>query len=302
VNDFNRFGRTWQVNVQADAPFRMTPEYVRNLRVRNAKGEFVPLGAVATITDATGPVFVQRYNMYPAAAVNGNLTPGTSSGDGIRIVDAAAAEVLPKQLVTEWTELFYLQTLEGNGAVWAFALAVVLVFLVLAAKYESWSLPLAIILVVPMCLLSAVVGVRLAGADINIFVQVGFVVLVGLAAKNAILIVEFAQQLRDGGKPLRDAVVEASELRLRPIVMTSFAFILGVVPLVLAEGAGAEMRATLGVAVFSGMIGVTVFGVLLTPVFAYVIGKRTPDRPVPPPTPSPNGQPAEKVVGPVSGG
>ncbi|HEV3386880.1 MAG TPA: efflux RND transporter permease subunit [Gemmata sp.] len=275
VNDFNRFGRTWQVNVQADAPFRQTPEYIRNLRVRNAKGEMVPLGAVATITNTTGPVFVQRYNMYPSAAVNGNLVPGTSSTDGIRIIDDVAVAKLPKQMATEWTELFYLQTLEGSAAIWAFAGAVALVFLVLAAKYESWSLPLAIILVVPMCLLSSIAGIRLVKLDINIFVQVGFVVLVGLAAKNAILIVEFAQQLRSGGKSLRDSVVEASELRLRPIIMTSFAFILGVVPLVLAEGAGAEMRATLGVAVFSGMLGVTFFGVILTPIFAYLIGRFT---------------------------
>jgi multidrug efflux pump len=284
VNDFNRFGRTWQVNVQADAPFRQTPEYVRNLRVRNAKGEMVPLGAISTISNTTGPIFVQRYNMYPSAAVNGNLVTGTSSTEGIRMIDSVAEETLPKQMATEWTELFYLQTLEGDTAIWAFAGAVALVFLVLAAKYESWSMPLAIILVVPMCLLSAIAGIRLAHLDINIFVQVGFVVLVGLAAKNAILIVEFAQQLREGGKPLREAVVEASELRLRPIVMTSFAFILGVVPLVLAEGAGAEMRATLGVAVFSGMLGVTFFGVILTPVFAYLIGKLSPASVKPPQT------------------
>lgn len=282
VNDFNRFGRTWQVNVQADAPYRQTPEYIRNLRVRNAKDEMVPLGSVATITNTTGPVFIQRYNMYTSAAVNGNLVTGTSTTQGIQIIDSVAEQTLPKQMATEWTELFFLQTLEGDAAVWAFTGAVVLVFLVLAAKYESWSLPLAIILVVPMCLLSSTAGVRLARLDINIFVQVGFVVLVGLAAKNAILIVEFAQQLREGGKPIREAVVEASELRLRPIVMTSFAFILGVVPLVLAEGAGAEMRATLGVAVFSGMIGVTVFGVMLTPVFAFVIGKYSPAQKSPP--------------------
>jgi multidrug efflux pump subunit AcrB len=300
VNDFNRFGRTWQVKVQADAPFRVSPEYVNNLRVRNLKGEMVPLGAVATIRDATGPAFVQRYNMYPAAAVNGTLAPGTSTGDGIRVIDRVAAGTLPRQFTPAWTELFYLQMLEGNAAVWAFVGAVVLVFLVLAAQYESWSMPLAIVLVVPMCLLSAVIGVRLARLDINIFVQVGFVVLVGLACKNAILIVEFVKQKRQAGEPLRPAVIDASTARLRPIIMTSFAFILGVVPLLLASGAGAEMRATLGVAVFSGMIGVTLFGILLTPVFAYVIGKWTPDKPAehPPAPPAPPAVPVPPHPGP----
>jgi multidrug efflux pump len=281
VNNFNLFGRTWQVNVQADAPYRASAEYVKNLRVKNIKGEMVPLGSVATIRDATGPAFVQRYNMYPAAAINGSLDPGTSSGDGIRIIDTVAKDTLPQQMTTEWTELFYLQLLEGDSAIWAFVGAVVLVYLILAAMYESWTMPAAIILVMPMCILSAIVGVRAAGVDINIFVQIGFVVLVGLAAKNAILIVEFVNQKRAAGEPLRAAVIDASVARLRPIVMTSVAFILGVVPLVLAKGAGAEMRATLGVAVFSGMLGVTIFGVMLTPVFAYVIGRWKPDAPKP---------------------
>ncbi|MFO0823249.1 MAG: efflux RND transporter permease subunit [Gemmataceae bacterium] len=288
VNDFNLADRTWQVKVQADAKFRITAEYVKNLRVRNTKGEMVPLGSVATIQDSSGPGFVQRYNMYPAAAVNGSLAPGVSTGDGIRIIDTVAKDTLPKQMTYEWTELFYLQLLEGNSAIWAFIGAVVLVYLILAAMYESWSMPLAIVLVLPMCLLSAVAGVRAAGLDINIFVQVGFVVLVGLAAKNAILIVEFANQKRAGGEPLRESVLDASTARLRPIVMTSFAFILGVVPLVLATGAGAEMRATLGVAVFCGMLGVTFFGVLLTPVFAYVIGKYSPVKVQPSATPAAN--------------
>ncbi len=278
VNDFNLSGRTWQVKVQADAPFRATAEYVQNLRVKNLKGEMVPLGSVMTIKDATGPGFVQRYNMYPAAAINGSLAPGTSTGDGIEIINDAAKATLPNQMTTEWTELFFLQLREGNAAVWAFLGAVVLVYLVLAAMYESWAMPAAIILVLPMCLLSAIAGVRYVGVDINIFVQIGFVVLVGLAAKNAILIVEFVNQKRATGVPLREAVVDASVARLRPIVMTSLAFILGVVPLVLASGAGAEMRATLGIAVFCGMIGVTCFGVLLTPVFAYVIGKLSSDK------------------------
>ena len=275
VNQFNLFGRTWQVYLQADAPYRIQAETLRNLQMKNDRGEMVKFGSVARVDEVTGPVFVMRYNMYPSAAINGNLTPGTSTGEGIRIVSNTATEVLPKSMAYEWTELFYLQRLEGNSVIYAFVGAVVLVFLVLAAQYESWSMPLAIILVVPMCLLSATIGVRMAHLDINIFVQIGFIVLVALAAKNAILIVEFAQQQRVEGLSLWDATLKAVELRLRPIVMTSFAFILGVVPLVLAQGAGAEMRATLGVAVFSGMIGVTLFGVFLTPVFYYVIGKFT---------------------------
>ena len=271
VNDFNKFGRTWQVNVQADAPFRMTPDYVRNLRVRNDQGQMVPLGAVAEIGNAYGPVAVQRYNLYPAAAINGSLPATTSTGEGIRMIEEAAKEVLPRQMTTEWTELFYLQTIQGDTAVWAFVGAVVLVYLILAAQYESWSLPLAIILVVPMCVLSSIAGIRLVGLDINIFTQVGFLVLVGLASKNAILIVEFAQQRRREGEDLRQATLDAVKTRLRPIVMTSLAFILGVVPLILASGAGAEMRITLGIAVFSGMVGVTLFGIFLTPVFYYAI-------------------------------
>ncbi|MGL6096714.1 MAG: efflux RND transporter permease subunit [Fimbriiglobus sp.] len=281
VNDFNQFGRTWQVNLKADAPFRVTADYVKNLKVKNDKGDMVPLGAVAKIEDATGPVFVQRYNLYPAAAVAGSLSRDTSSGQGIAIVEAAAEKSLPKQAAYDWTELFYLQMLEGSAAVYAFLGAVILVYLVLAAQFESWALPFAIILVVPMCVLSSLIGVRLVGLSMDIFVQVGFIVLVGLAAKNAILIVEFAEQSRKGGMPLKQAVIHAVEQRLRPIVMTSFAFILGVVPLVLAEGAGSEMRKTLGIAVFSGMIGVTAFGLLLTPVFAYAVGRLKPDTPPP---------------------
>jgi multidrug efflux pump subunit AcrB len=273
VNDFNKFGRTWQVNAQADAPFRINADYVRSLRVRNDRGQMVPLGAVARIEDTTGPVSIQRYNLYTAASINGNLPASTGTGEGVKLVDAAAAEVLPRQMATDWTELFFLQVREGSGGVFAFVAAVVLVYLILAALYESWSLPLAIVLVVPMCVLSSLAGVRMAGIDINIFVQVGFIVLVGLACKNAILVVEFAQQQRREGLTLWDATLKAAELRLRPIVMTSFAFIFGVLPLVLATGAGSEMRATLGIAVFSGMIGVTAFGLLLTPVFYYVIEK-----------------------------
>jgi hydrophobe/amphiphile efflux-1 (HAE1) family protein len=279
VNDFNRFGRTWQVNVQADAPFRVDAQTVKQLKVRNANGDMVPLGAVVDIRDSTGPLTITRYNMFPAATINGASRPGVSSGDVLAIMENLA-KGLPRNMRTEWTELSYLQKqaskveslrdLQQNPFS-AFVLGTVLVFFVLAGLYESWSLPLAVILVVPMCLLSALVGIALAGMDINIFVQVGFVVLVGLAAKNAILIVEFARERQREGASRFDAAVEAARVRLRPIVMTSFAFILGVFPLVIAQGAGAEMRRTLGTAVFAGMIGVTLFGIFLTPVFYSVV-------------------------------
>ena len=273
VNDFNRFGRTWQVNVQAAASYREQVADLRRLKVRNPRapaGEqnMVPVGSFLKVNDTiTGPVMVQRYNLYPAAAVNASPAPGVSSGQAIGALGRAAEEQLPPGMRTEWTELALLQLQTGDTATKAFVLSVVLVFLVLAAQYESWALPLAVILVVPMCLLSAAVGVRLAGLEVNIFTQVGFVVLVGLACKNAILIVEFAKQRRDAGADARAAALEACRLRLRPIVMTSVAFVIGVVPLVLAEGAGAEMRHALGTAVFAGMIGVTAFGIFLTPVF-----------------------------------
>jgi multidrug efflux pump len=278
VNDFNRFGRTWQVNVQADASFRQKADDLRRIKVRNDKGEMVPLGAFSSVREVNGPVMVTRYNMYTSAVINGAPAAGTSSGEAIDRMEAVARESLSPSMRTEWTELALLQLQAGNTAMLAFVLAVVLVFLVLAAQYESWSLPLAVILVVPMCLLCAVAGVIVARMDINIFTQIGFVVLVGLACKNAILIVEFAKLRREQGASPRQATLEACRLRLRPILMTSFAFILGVVPLVLAEGAGAEMRQTLGTAVFSGMLGVTVFGIFLTPVFFYVIQRvaRTP--------------------------
>jgi multidrug efflux pump len=271
TNDFNQFGRTWQVNLQGDPAARLTPEQVRQLKVRNAHGEMVPLGSVAHISPVGGPALVIRYNGVTAAAVNGGSLPGISSGTVIKTVDTVANNVLPQGMNTQWTELTLLQIRAGNTAIIVFALAVVLVFLVLAAQYESLSLPLAVILVVPMCLLCSTVGVALAGMDINIFVQIGFIVLVGLASKNAILIVEFAKEKSAHGATPRDAAIEACRLRLRPIIMTSAAFILGVLPLALAVGAGAEMRSTLGIAVFSGMLGVTLFGILLTPVFYYVI-------------------------------
>ncbi|MCU0876695.1 MAG: efflux RND transporter permease subunit [Pirellulaceae bacterium] len=281
VNDFNQFGRTWQVNVQADARFRIDVEMVRRLKVPNRQGQMVPLGAVATIEESTGPVLINRYNSFPAAVINGVNSPRVSSAQVLSRMDALAAETLPNSMVAEWTEISFLQRQSSvinspkdllQNPLTAFVGAVVLVYLVLAAQYESWSLPVAIILVVPMCVLSALVGIIIARMDLNIFVQIGFVVLVGLACKNAILVVEFAKELMaKEGKPLFEATVEASKVRLRPIVMTSFAFILGVVPLMLGHGAGAEMRRTLGVAVFSGMLGVTLFGILLTPIFFYVI-------------------------------
>jgi multidrug efflux pump subunit AcrB len=271
VNDFNRFGRTWQVKVQADARHRKHIESLRQIKFKNQRGDMVPFDTVVRFRVIEGPVLVMRYNMYGAAAVNGSNTPEISSRQAIDLMEEAAHKDLPRTLRPEWTELAFLQLQTGSTAVLAFILAVVLAFLVLAAQYESWSLPLAVILVVPMCLLFSIFGVVLAHLDINIFTQVGFIVLVGLACKNAILIVEFAKARREAGVPRREATLEACQLRLRPIMMTSFAFILGVVPLMISEGAGAEMRRTLGTAVFSGMLGVTLFGIFLTPVFYYVI-------------------------------
>jgi len=271
VNDFNRFGRTWQVNVQADADFRKEISDLKQLKIRNLQGGMVPLGSFTSIRPVSGPVLIMRYNMYPAAAVNGSPAPGVSSGRAIALTDRVVKTDLPQTMRSEWTELALLQLQTGNTAIVIFVLAVVLVFLVLAAQYESWSLPLAVILVVPMCLLCSIAGVVIAHLDVNIFTQVGFVVLVGLACKNAILIVEFAKARREQGVDRKQATLEACGLRLRPIMMTSFAFIIGVVPLVLSEGAGAEMRRTLGTAVFAGMLGVTLFGIFLTPVFYNVI-------------------------------
>jgi multidrug efflux pump len=227
----------------------------------------VPLSTLVTLRDVNGPVSVMRYNLYTAAAVSGGVPPSVSSGEAISAVNAAAEQTLPRTMSIEWTELFFLQIRAGNTAIYVFLLAVVFVFLALAALYESWALPLAVILVVPLCLLCSVGGVLLAHKSVDVFVQIGLVVLVGLACKNAILIVEFASVLKQQGKPRDEAAVEASRLRIRPILMTSLAFILGVVPLVLASGAGAEMRRSLGIAVFSGMLGVTLFGIFLTPVF-----------------------------------
>jgi multidrug efflux pump len=272
VNDFNKFGRTWQVNVQGGADFRKKIEDLKQLKIRNLAGGMAPLGSMMSVEDRSGPVMVVRYNMFPAAAINGLPASGMSSGQAIERMQALTErELAQSQMRYDWTELAYLQLQTGNTAMYVFVLAVVLVFLVLAAQYESWSLPMAVILVVPMCLLCSIAGVQFAKMDINVFTQVGFVVLVGLACKNAILIVEFAKARRAEGVPSFQATLDACELRLRPIMMTSLAFILGVVPLVLSEGAGAEMRRTLGTAVFAGMLGVTLFGIFLTPVFYFVI-------------------------------
>ena len=268
VNLFNEFGRTWQVILLAEPKYRTKTAGLKQLLVRNKFGHMVPLASVLQAESVGGPSMVIRYNMYASAPVVGNPAPGTSTGDIITIMEKLADK---NGATSEWTEIIYMQTLEGNWTIFIFLLGSALVFLVLAAKYESWRLPFSVILVVPMCLLCATVGMLVARLPIDIFVQIGFLVLVGMAAKNAILIVEFAKQLHDEGKPLMEATVEASRLRLRPIIMTSFAFILGVVPLVISEGAGAEMRQSLGIAVFTGMIGVAAFGIFLTPVFFYVM-------------------------------
>jgi multidrug efflux pump len=273
VNDFNRFGRTYQVVAQADAPFRDRPETITRLKTRNAQGQMVPLGALVKVREAHGPDRAMRYNGYPAAEINGAPAPGFSSGQAEALIAKLANENLPKGMAFEWTDLTYQRILAGNTAVYVYPLCILLVFLVLAAQYESFRLPLAIILIVPMCLLFAMTGVWLKGSDNNIFTQIGLIVLVGLACKNAILIVEFAKHKQDEGKSPAEAAIEACRLRLRPILMTSIAFIAGVFPLVKSHGAGAEMRQAMGVAVFSGMIGVTFFGLFLTPVFYVTLMK-----------------------------
>ncbi|MBG49741.1 MAG: hydrophobe/amphiphile efflux-1 family RND transporter [Pseudozobellia sp.] len=270
VNEFNYLGRTFQVTAQADAPNRLTPDDISRIKVRNKKGKMVPLGTVSQQKDIAGPSRIPRFNLYPSASLNGDFAPGYSSGEGLDRMEELAAEILPQGISFQWTEIAYQEREAGNTAGIAFLLAVVFVFLLLAAQFESLVLPLAVIFIVPMVLLSAMIGVDLAGLDNNIMVQIGLVVLVGLASKNAILIVEFAKQLEDQGEDLKTAVIEASKLRLRPILMTAMAFILGVVPLALATGAGAELRVSLGIAVFSGMLGVTLFGIFLTPVFYYL--------------------------------
>ena len=273
VNDFNRFGRTWQVVVQADQQYRSKAEDITKLKVRNTRGEMVPLATVLKVHPSSGPDRVMHYNSYLSAEINGNPAPGHTSGEAEAMITKIAKETLPKGMDVEWTELKFQQELAGNTAVYVFPLCVMLVFLVLAAQYESLRMPLAIVLVIPLTLLSALVGVMFTTNENNIFTQIGLIVLVGLACKNAILIVEFAKVKQDEGLSAFDAAVTAARLRLRPILMTSIAFIAGVWPLVASHGAGAEMRKAMGIAVFSGMIGVTIFGLLLTPVFYYVLMK-----------------------------
>jgi len=270
VNDFNKFGRTYQVIAQADAPYRANADNIAQLKVRNVRGEMVPLGSVLTMKQSYGPDQVTHYNGYPAADISGSAAPGTSAGSAVQIMERLANETLPNGIGYEWTELTYQQKLAGNTAILVFPLCILLVFLVLAAQYESWSLPLVIMLIVPMSLVSAIAGVWLTRGDNNVFTQIGLLVLVGLACKNAILIVEFARDLERQGRDRFTAALEAARIRLRPILMTSFAFIAGVIPLILASGAGAEMRRVMGIAVFSGMLGVTFLGLLFTPLF-YVL-------------------------------
>jgi HAE1 family hydrophobic/amphiphilic exporter-1 len=274
INDFNTFGRIYQVRAQADAPFRLENQDIERLKVRSAGGALVPMGSLAEIRTVSGPQIVQRYNLFYSVPVQGDVRPGVSTGQSLDAMERLAKDTLPPGLSTEWTDIAYQERAAGNTAIYVFALGIVLVFLVLAAQYESWALPLAILLVVPTGVLAALGGVQLRGQDNNILTQIGLIVLIGLAAKNAILIVEFAHQLegRDGRGPVA-AAVEACRLRLRPILMTAFAFILGVVPLALATGPGAEMRQALGTAVLFGMLGATVFGLFLTPVFYVAIRK-----------------------------
>jgi len=277
VNDFNAFGRTYQVIAQADKPYRSSPEDILRLQTRNADGDMVPLGSVLSVSETFGPDTAMRYNAFRSADLNGNAAPGYSSGEAQAAITKILDETLPPGMSYEWTELTYQQILAGNTAIFIFPICILLVFLVLAAQYESLTMPLAVILIVPMSILSAVFGVYLFGGDNNIFTQISLFVLAGLASKNAILIVEFARELEHQGRGTVQAAIEASRLRLRPILMTSLAFIMGVVPLVLSSGAGAEMRHAIGIAVFSGMLGVTIFGLILTPVFyvlVRMIGRR----------------------------
>jgi HAE1 family hydrophobic/amphiphilic exporter-1 len=275
VNDFNMFGRTYRVTAQADGQFRLDPENVTRIRVRSAEGQMVPLGSLVNFRQIAGPERVPRYNLFPTVEISGSGAPGVSSGQALERIERLARSILPDGMGYELTDLSFQEKRAGRTGYYIFLLSVLFVFLALAAQYESWTLPLSIVLIVPMCLLSATFGVWLHGLDINILTQIGFVVLIGLAAKNAILIVEFARQQEDQGRDYVSASVEACRMRLRPIIMTSLAFTLGVLPLYYAIGAGSEMRQALGTAVFWGMIGVTTFGLVFTPVFYMVIRRLT---------------------------
>jgi multidrug efflux pump subunit AcrB len=274
VNDFNRFGKTYQVIVQADAPFRADADSITQLKTRNNKGDMVPLGALMKVVPSFGPVSVTRHNGFYSADINGAPKPGFSSGQAQAEIEHVLQASLPRGINFDWTELVYQEKIAGNTMIYIFPLCVLLVFLVLTANYESWTLPLAIVLIVPLCIFSAILGVWVSSflipLDNNIFTQIAFVVLVGLACKNAILIVEFARDLEARGEAMLDAVLHACRMRLRPILMTSFAFCAGVIPLIVGTGAGEEMRRAMGIAVFWGMVGVTSFGIFLTPVF-YVL-------------------------------
>jgi multidrug efflux pump len=280
VNDFNKFGRTYSVRVQADAPFRAHAEDVGQLKVRSGNGQMVPMASVLNVKPSFGPERAIRYNGFLSADINGGPAPGYSSGQAQDAIARIAAQTLPKGISYEWTDLTYQEILAGNSGLLVFPLALLLVFLVLAAQYESLTLPLSIVMIVPMGLFAAMTGVWLSQGDNNVFTQIGLIVLVGLSAKNAILIVEFARELEFAGRTPVQAAIEASRLRLRPILMTSLAFVMGVLPLVLSTGAGAEMRRAMGVAVFSGMIGVTAFGLFLTPVFYVLLRRLAGNRPL----------------------
>ena len=278
VNDFNRFGRTYQVNAQAEPGFRLTADDIGRLKTRNARGDMIPLASFVTARETSGPDRVPHYNGFLAAELNGAAAPGYSSGQAQKAIEEVLAEELPNGFGYEWTDLTYQQILAGDTMMIIFPLVVLLVFLVLAAQYESVTLPLVVILIVPMTLLCAILGVQVTRGDNNIFTQIGLIVLIGLACKNAILIVEFAKDREAQGESVWQAVLDACRLRLRPILMTSLAFVMGVVPLALATGAGAEMRRAMGVTVFSGMLGVTFFGLLLTPVFYLLVRRRRKQR------------------------
>ncbi len=275
VNDFNRFGRTYPVYVQADQRFRLQPEDILRLQTRNGAGDMIPLGAFVTTHETTGPERTAHYNGMLTAEISGGPSPGHSTGQAQKALEQIAQRELPNGMGFEWTELTYQQILAGDTAIFVFPICVLLAFLVLVAQYESWSLPLVVILIVPMCLLCALIGVQLTHGDDNVFTQIGLIVLVGLACKNAILIVEFAREREAEGEPLLQAVLDACRLRLRPILMTSMAFIMGVAPLAVSVGAGSEMRRAMGIAVFSGMLGVTLFGLALTPIFYWTIRRLT---------------------------
>ncbi|RYG18333.1 MAG: efflux RND transporter permease subunit, partial [Caulobacteraceae bacterium] len=299
VNDFNMLGRTFRVTAQAEPQSRDDIADIANLKTKSSSGAMVPIGSVANLVNDSGPSRIVRYNLFPAAELQGNAAAGVSSGEALQIMETMAAQNLPQGFSYEWTGLAYQQKAAGSGATVIFLMAVVFVFLVLAAQYEAFTLPLAVILIVPMCLLAAIIGVNLRGLDNNILVQIGLVVLIALAAKNAILIVEFAKQAEEEqGMNRFEAAVAAAKTRLRPILMTSFAFILGVVPLMLATGPGAEMRQSLGTSVFSGMLGVTFFGLIFTPVF-YVVSRwlssKLPQGDKPKPTTTPDHSPDRAV-------